>query len=196
MSSPFDEWFGSRRKRFGSWFPDIDQMMKEMEKMMQEAFRNVEQQVPRNLVKERKLDDGSIVREMGPIVYGYSVKIGPDGKPVVRKFGNIDAFPNVLGGGLAVKEEREPLVDIIKGENELRVVAEVPGVNKEDLRVTANENSITLESVTGQPRYHKIIELPEAIDPKTAKSTYKNGILELSFKRKGGSDSGVAINIE
>jgi HSP20 family protein len=196
MSSPFDEWFGSRRKRFGSWFPDVDQMMKEMEKMMQEAFRNVEQQVPKNLVKERKLDDGSIVREMGPIVYGYSVKIGPDGKPVVRKFGNIDAFPNVLGGGLAVKEEREPLVDIIKGENELRVVAEVPGVNKEDLRVTATENSITLESVTGQPRYHKIIELPETIDPKTAKSTYKNGILELSFKRKGGSDSGVAINIE
>jgi HSP20 family protein len=196
MSSPFDEWFGSRRKRFGSWFPDVDQMMKEMEKMMQEAFRNVEQQVPKNLVKERKLDDGSIVREMGPIVYGYSVKIGPDGKPVVRKFGNIDAFPNVLGGGLAVKEEREPLVDIIKGENELRVVAEVPGVNKEDLRVTATENSITLESVTGQPRYHKIIELPETIDPNTAKSTYKNGILELSFKRKGGSDSGVAINIE
>jgi HSP20 family protein len=196
MSSPFDEWFGSRRKRFGSWFPDVDQMMKEMEKMMQEAFRNVEQQVPKNLVKERKLDDGSIVREMGPIVYGYSVKIGPDGKPVVRKFGNIDAFPNVLGGGLAVKEEREPLVDIIKGENELRVVAEVPGVNKEDLRVTATENSITLESVTGQPRYHKIIELPETIDPKTSKSTYKNGILELSFKRKGGSDSGVTINIE
>ena len=196
MSSPFDEWFGSRRKRFGSWFPDVDQMMKEMEKMMQEAFRNVEQQVPKNLVKERKLDDGSIVREMGPIVYGYSVKIGPDGKPVVRKFGNIDAFPNVLGGGLAVKEEREPLVDIIKGENELRVDAEVPGVNKEDLRVTATENSITLESVTGQPRYHKIIELPETIDPKTSKSTYKNGILELSFKRKGGSDSGVTINIE
>src|ERR687885_138381 len=181
MSSPFDEWFG-RRRRFGSWFPDIDDMM-------QEAFKNVEQQVPKNLVKERKLDDGSIVREMGPIVYGYSVKVGPDGKPVVRKFGNIDAFPNILGGNLTVKEEREPLVDVIKGENELRVIAEVPGVNKEDLRVTANENSITLESVTGQPRYHKIIELPETIDPKTAKSTYKNGILELSFKRKGGSDS-------
>ncbi len=196
MSSPFDEWFASRRKRFGSWFPDVDEMMKEMEKMMQEAFKNVEQQVPRNLVKERKMDDGSIVREMGPIVYGYSVKIGPDGKPVVRKFGNIDAFPNVLGGGISVKEEREPMVDIIKGENELRVVAEVPGVNKEDLRVSASESSITIESVTGQPRYYKTVELPEAIDPKTAKSTYKNGILEISFKRKSKSDSGVPINIE
>ncbi|HEX2614463.1 MAG TPA: archaeal heat shock protein Hsp20, partial [Nitrososphaera sp.] len=191
-----DEWFGTRRKRFGSWFPDVDEMMKEMEKMMQEAFKNVEQQVPKNLVKERKMDDGSIVREMGPIVYGYSVKIGPDGKPVVRKFGNIDAFPNLLGGGLAVKEEREPLVDVIKGENELRMVAEVPGVNKEDLRLSADENSLTIESVTGQPRYRKKIELPEAIDPKTAKSSYKNGILEVSFKRKGRSESGVSINIE
>jgi HSP20 family protein len=196
MSSPFDEWFGTRRKRFGSWFPDVDEMMKEMEKMMQEAFKNVEQQVPKNLVKERKMDDGSVVREMGPIVYGYSVKIGPDGKPVVRKFGNIDAFPNLLGGGLAVKEEREPLVDVIRGENELRIVAEVPGVNKEDLHLSANENSLTIESVTGQPRYRKKIELPEPIDPKTAKSTYKNGILEVSFARKSKSDGGVSINIE
>jgi HSP20 family protein len=195
MSSPFDEWFGKRR-RIGSWFPDIDEMMKEMEKMMQEAFKNVEQQVPKNLVKERKLDDGSVVREMGPIVYGYSVKIGPDGKPEVRKFGNIDAFPNLLGGGLSVKEEREPLVDVIRGKDELRVVAEVPGVSKENLRLTADESSLTIESVTGQPRYHKRVELPEAVDPKTAKSTYKNGILEVSFKLKGRSSSGVNIKIE
>lgn len=197
MSSPFDEWFGSgRRKRFGSWFPDVDEMMREMEKMMQEAFKNVEQQVPKNLVRERKMEDGSTVREMGPIVYGYSVKIGPDGKPEVRKFGNINAFPNVLGGGMAIKEEREPLVDVIKGQDELRVVAEVPGVNKEDLRLSADENSITIESVTGQARYHKKVDLPEAVDPKTAKSTYKNGILEVSFKRKGKGGAGVSINIE
>jgi HSP20 family protein len=195
MSSPFDEWFGKRR-RIGSWFPDIDEMMKEMEKMMQEAFKNIEQQIPKNLIKERKMDDGSVVREMGPIVYGYSVKIGPDGKPEVRKFGNINSFPNLLGGGVAVKEEREPLVDVIKGKDELRVVAEVPGVSKENLRVTADERSVTIESMTGQPRYHKRVELPEVVEPQTAKSTYKNGILEVSFKLKGKASSGVNINIE
>lgn len=195
MSSPFDEWFG-RRRRFGSWFPDMDDMMRDIEKMMQEAFKNVEQQVPKNLVKERKMNDGSVVREMGPIVYGYSVKIGPDGKPVVQKFGNIDAFPNVLGGGLSVKEEREPLVDIIKGPDELRVVAEVPGVSKEDLRLMADEGLLTIESITGQPRYHKTVELPETVDPSTAKSVYKNGILEVSFKLKSKSGAGVPINIE
>jgi HSP20 family protein len=196
MSSPNDEWFGPRKRRFGSWFPDIDEMMREMEKMMQEAFRNVEQYVPKNLVRERKMEDGSIVREMGPIVYGYSVKIGPDGKPVVRKFGNIDAFPNLLRGGMAVKGEREPLVDVIKGEEEIRVVAEVPGVAKEELKVTADENSVTIESLTGEQRYRKRIDLPETVDPKTAKSTYKNGILEVSFKKRSKGSSGVQINID
>ncbi|HEX7031583.1 MAG TPA: archaeal heat shock protein Hsp20 [Nitrososphaera sp.] len=195
MSSPFDEWFG-RRRRIGSWFPDIDEMMRQMDRMMQEAFRNIEQQVPKNLVRERKMDDGSVVREMGPIVYGYSVKIGPDGKPEVRKFGNIDAFPNLLGGGLSVKEVREPLVDVIRGTDEIRVVAEVPGVNKENLRVTADENSVTIESVTGQPRYHKRVELPETVNPETAKSTYKNGILEISFRLKDKPSSGVNIRID
>lgn len=199
MSSPFDEWFGSsssRKRR--SWFPDVDEMMREMDRMMQEAFKNLEQQVPKNLVKERKLDDGTTVREMGPIVYGYSVKIGPDGKPEVRKFGNIDAFPNILGGGLAVKEEREPLVDVIRGKEELRVVAELPGVNKEDLRVSADESSVTIESAAtaGEQRYHKRIDLPDAVDPASARSTYKNGILEITFRLKKKGDGGVAIKID
>jgi HSP20 family protein len=192
MSSPFDEWFRRRR----SWFPEVDEMMREMDRMMQEAFKNFEKQVPKNLVRERKLDDGTTVREMGPIVYGYSVKIGPDGKPQVRKFGNIDAFPNMLGGGLAVKEEREPLVDVIKGSDDVRVIAELPGVSKEDLRLTAYENTVTIESTAAEHRYRKVVDLPEPVDPKTAKSTYKNGILEATFKLRKKSGAGVSINIE
>lgn len=33
--------------------------------------------------------------EMGPFVYGYSMTIGPDGKPKVREFGNIRS-PSLL----------------------------------------------------------------------------------------------------
>jgi HSP20 family protein len=193
MSSPFDEWFSKKRK---AWFPDVDEMMRDMDKMMAEAFKNFEKQVPKNLVRERKLDDGSTVREMGPIVYGYSVKIGPDGKPQVRKFGNIDASPNLLGGGLSVKEEREPLIDVIKGSDDVRVVAELPGVNKSDLHLTADENSVTIESMTGEPRYRKVVDLPEPVDPKSAKSTYKNGVLEVVLKLQRKSSTGVPINIE
>ena len=70
--------------------------MREIERMMQEALRDMEERVPENVIRERKLKDGSTVREIGPIVYGYSVKIGQDGKPIVRKFGNVDSSSGFL----------------------------------------------------------------------------------------------------
>ena len=194
MSSPFDEWFG--RRRSNSWFPDVDSMMKEMEKLMQEAVKNMDQNVPKNLIRERKLDDGSVVREMGPIVYGYSFKIGEDGKPIVRKFGNLNTFPSSLTGRFSVSDQREPVVDIIKDVDKLKIIAELPGVTKNDLRITANETSLTIESLSGERRYSKKIELPNEIEPSSGKSSYKNGILEVSFKLKDSTDQGVSINVE
>jgi HSP20 family protein len=194
MSTPFDEWFG--RRRSNSWFPDVDSMMKEMEKIMQEAVKNMDQNLPKNLIRERKLDDGSVVREMGPIVYGYSFKIGEDGKPVVRKFGNLNTFPSSLSGRFSVSEQREPVVDIIKDVDKLKVIAELPGVSKGDLRITANETSLTIESVSGERKYNKKIELPDKIAPSSGKSTYKNGILEATFKLRDSKDHGVSINVE
>lgn len=194
MSSPFDEWFG--RRRSNSWFPDVDSMMKEMEKLMQEAVKNLDQNVPKNLIRERKLDDGSVVREMGPIVYGYSFKIGEDGKPIVRKFGNLNTFPSSLTGRFSVSDQREPVVDIIKDVDKLKIIAELPGVTKGDLRITANESSLTIESLSGERRYNKKIELPNEIEPSSGKSSYKNGILEVTFKLKDSKDQGVSINVE
>lgn len=194
MSTPFDEWFG--RRRTNSWFPDVDAMMKEMEKLMQEAVKNMDQNLPKNLIRERKLDDGSIVRELGPIVYGYSFKIGEDGKPVVRKFGNLNTFPSSLSGRFSVSDQREPVVDIIKDVDKLKIIAELPGVSKGDVRITANENSLTIESVSAERKYNKKIELPEQIEPSSGKSTYKNGILEVAFKLKDSKDHGVSINVE
>jgi HSP20 family protein len=40
------------------------------------------------------------------------------------------------------------------------------------------------------------VELPDAVDPKTARSTYKNGILEVTFKSKSKGGSGMSINID
>ena len=194
MSTPFDEWFG--RRRANSWFPDVDAMMKEMEKLMQEAVKNMDQNLPKNLIRERKLDDGSVVRELGPIVYGYSFKIGEDGKPVVRKFGNLNTFPSSLSGRFSVSDQREPVVDIIKDVDKLKIIAELPGVSKADVRITANESSLTIESISPERKYNKKIELPEQIEPASGKSTYKNGILEVAFKLKDSKDHGVSINVE
>ena len=64
-------------------------------------FNDVSSSAPKDLVREYQTSDGAKVREVGPIVYGYSMTIGPDGKPHVREFGNVKAGKNILGPHLA-----------------------------------------------------------------------------------------------
>ena len=64
------------------------------------------------------------------------------------------------------------------------------------MRITANETSLTVESLSGERRYNKKIELPNEIEPSSGKSSYKNGILEVTFKLKDSKDHGVSINVE
>ena len=45
--------------------------------------------VPKELVREYQTSEGSKIREAGSIVYGYSMTIGPGGKPKVREFGKV-----------------------------------------------------------------------------------------------------------
>ena len=107
----FPEWYKKRqRPTKDPFFGNMDEMFNEMEKMMDEGLKNFTEKVPKEYVKERKLPDGSTVKELGPFVYGYSMKIGADGKPEVQEFGNIKKG---LKGPPEVKEEREPLVDVV-----------------------------------------------------------------------------------
>ncbi|MFY3739992.1 MAG: HSP20 family protein [Candidatus Nitrosomirales archaeon] len=97
---------------------------------------------------------------------------------------------------MSLKHEREPLMDVISLDDAVIVIAEIPSVSKEHIRVTATENNITLDTETPERKYHKETELPEAIEPNSAKSTYRNGILEITFKRRKKKESGVSIKVE
>ena len=170
----YPEWFRRRRGRDPN-FGDIDRMFHEMEKMMEEEFKNFTDKVPKEYVKERKLPDGSTVKELGPFVYGYSMKIGPDGKPDIQEFGNIKKSLK----GPQVKEEREPLVDIVETNDEIRVVVEMPGVEKSDIKLHGTEDALTISVDTPQSKYYKEVTLPVSVKVRDAKSTYKNGVLEV-----------------
>jgi len=177
----FPEWFRRRRfPYFGSWlFEDIDRMFREIEKTIEEEFKAFTSRVPKDYVRERKLPDGSIIREWGPFVYGYSIKIRPDGKPEIREFGNVK--PTRFGP--TVKEEREPLVDIVETDNEVHVVAELPGVEKEDIKLHGTEDTLTISVDTPQRKYYKEVTLPAKVNVKEAKTQYKNGVLEVKLPK-------------
>ncbi len=191
----FPEWFRKRRgpPSRDHLFGDIDRIFHEMEKMMDEELKTFTEKVPKEYVKERKLPDGSTVKELGPFVYGYSMKIGPDGKPEIQEFGNIKKS---LKGTPQVKEEREPLVDIVETNIDIRVVVELPGVEKGDIKLHGTEDSLTISVDTQQSKYYKEVTLPAKVKVKEASSSYKNGVLEVVLpKAESSKPKGEPINI-
>jgi len=188
----FPEWFRRRMRRspfFRSWFfGDIDEILKDMEEMMEKEFKEFTSRLPKDLKRERKLPDGTTIHEWGPFVYGYSMTIGPDGKPKIREFGNVKPSlkPEAFGltrPSLAVKEEREPLVDVINTNGEIHVVAELPGVEKENIKLHGTEETLTISVDTPKRKYFKEIQMPAKIEPKNSKTVYKNGVLEVTIPK-------------
>lgn len=195
----FEEWMKRffRRPGYGiggrdiSW--ELEQMRKEIEKMFRESLQERPLETPKELVREYKTPEGGKVREIGPIVYGYSVTIGPDGRPRVREFGNVRRL-----GGFPVPKlsaEREPMADVITNDKEVKVVVELPGIEKKDIMVNAKEGSVQILAETPERKYRRDIEIPSDADIESAKSTYKNGILEIVFQRKPTS-KGTSIPID
>jgi HSP20 family protein len=194
----WEEWEKRRKRGTPFFFPDLEKMVEEMEKEMADFFKDIEAQVPDDLSQEHKLPDGSVRKEYGPFVYGYSVKIGPDGKPVVREFGNVK--PNAAVGEdkkpLSLQEAREPLVDVIQEPEQVKVIAELPGVEKEDIQLFATMKTLTIDVTSPDHRYHKELELPFEVEEDSAASTYRNGVLETVLKRKRESGGGRIIKIQ
>lgn len=180
----WDDWFKRFRERHGLFFPDIERMMEEIEKEMAEDFKELEDIIPSDMIRMRRLGDGSVRREYGPFVYGYSVKIGPDGRPVVREFRNLRPGLGMEGAPFDLRDRREPLVDIVEEDGTLKMMAELPGVSKGDIRLYATERTLTIDVDTPKLKYHKELELPVEVEESSARSTYRNGVLETVFRKR------------
>lgn len=200
-----EDWFRRGRRLFGSGSGEIigrlNEMGEKMEKMFEEQFKDIQTKAPKDLIREYETPGGGKVRELGPFVYGYSMTIGPDGKPRVREFGNVRSPLAGFGLGAAtrplISSEREPLADITTTEKEVKVILEMPGVSKENIKINAYESTLDVRSDDPQRKYHEVIELPAEADVETARSTYKNGILEIVFdRRKESKPKGKNIKIE
>jgi HSP20 family protein len=180
----FEEWF--RRRPYSRFFWELDRALEEM-------FREFSTMMPREFFRERKLPDGSVERTFGPIIYGYSMTMGPDGKPQIRTFGNLRRgmpFPAPI-------THREPLVEVIPSKDEIRVAIELPGVKKEDIDLRVTEDRLTVSAERGEIKYYKEIELPARVDPKSADASYINGLLDITLKKlEERGPAGERVNIK
>jgi len=88
-----------------------------------------------------------------------------------------------------------PPVEVRERNNNIEVTAELPGLNKEDVKVEATEDGIVIQGEKRREqegeeggmhrserfygRFYRQIPLPEGADPEKAKAEFKNGILQV-----------------
>lgn len=157
---------------------DFQKLFNDMQRNLQDAFKNMGQDPSKGFVS------------------GFSVRMGPDGKPHVNTFGN---KPKVNRAGAVPSigvDEREPLTDVIEDSGSIAITMEIPGVAKKDIDLNMTEDRLEVSVDNDQRKYHKRVTLPAKVDPSTTKATYTNGILDVTVQKVEKGESGVRISID
>lgn len=170
----FDEWLGN----------PFEEMLRKLGEEMPEESKG--------FITEEETPKGTMKR-YGPFIYGFSYTKEPGKEPEIKEFGNIkhshkklEPFPN---------GEREPLTDVIDQKDAYEVVAELPGVETEDLRLHATDDSLDIKT-EGAIKFFKVVPFDVPIRPETAKATYKNGVLSVWLQKKENEKTRTAITVD
>ncbi|MBU6999001.1 MAG: Hsp20/alpha crystallin family protein [Theionarchaea archaeon] len=120
--------------------------------------------------------------------------------------------PYQLGPGTALQEQgqeqgknqevgtRDPLVDVQETETNVIVTAEFPGIERDDIDVRVRDDRVEMKAqVKDEVReekegfmaygrrylgFYRVIPLPALVQSDAARTTYKNGVLEITLPKK------------
>jgi len=141
---------------------------------------------------EQMFQDLQEGRDTKPFIYGFSMTQRPGEAPEVREFGNVQPF----GKSIRHEDERKPLIDVIETNEEVHVIAELPGVDRSDIHLDATENRLDIAAQNDLRKYSEHVELPVKVDPHSAKATYRNGVLEVKLRRAEPKEETSRISVE
>ncbi len=163
--------FEKREKSEEDWFKlPFEEMIRKFEASMPAEFQE--------FVKEERTPAG-VSRRYGPFVYGFSYTAEPGKEPVFQEFGNIRPSHR----GIEPSGGREPLVDVMDEKDRYKIYAELPGVDKEKIKLDVADSSIEIKTVD-EKKFYKMIYLESAVDPDSAKASYNNGVLTVVLDKK------------
>lgn len=175
---------------FGDIFADFDKEFRRIQEQMNAFFEAA--------MKNADVPKGR-ERPGNPFVYGFTMRMGPDGKPHFEQFGNT---PRIVAPGRSPEiavEGREPITDVLEHEDKVTVTCELPGVEKEDIQVFATETRLTIRVDTPARKYRKEVELPARCKPDSTEATFKNGVLDVTVQKERSSppkEPGRRVNVK
>jgi len=111
-------------------------------------------------------------------VYGINIRTLADGRPSIQPFGNIKKTPK----GPVVEEVREPLVDVFDEPGGIHIVAEMPGIEEQDVNLEIKGDILNIIAEGENRKYQKEILLSKPAKAEDMKWSYKNGVLEIKIK--------------
>jgi HSP20 family protein len=154
----------------------------------------------RKLFNDMQRNLGEALKDMNDpsksFVSGFSVRVGPDGKPVFSSFGNKPQVKPTGGVPAIGASEREPLTDVIDEGSRIAITMELPGVERKDIDVHMTEGELEISVDNEKRKYHKVVKLPAPVDPKTTKATYNNGVLDVTVSKLKKGGGGVKIPVQ
>ncbi|MCD6279455.1 Hsp20/alpha crystallin family protein [Candidatus Micrarchaeota archaeon] len=170
-----------KKKRF---FWDDDDIFDEMEIDFDDIKRMAEKMM-RDMMTSPGISEEDLermARDPNYRVFGFSIRITPEGKPIIREFGNIK--PKASESKITLNE-REPLIDVFESRDgkKISVIAEMPGVAKENIDLDLSDHMLIIKSTDKQRRYYKEVPLPSDVDSNDVRATYNNGVLTVEFKK-------------
>ena len=102
-------------------------------------------------------------------------------------------------GAVVPVEYREPFIDVMESDKEIIATAEMPGLEKQDIKINVAEDMLEISAETKQEEkkeekgyiyrerrsgsYYRAISLPSPVDPDNSKATYENGVLEIKMPK-------------
>lgn len=79
------------------------------------------------------------------------------------------------------RSSSEPIPEVHRIENEVMVIAELPGATKESVHLAVAGNELIIDADGGDRQYHTTAALPP-VDTDSMQSSIKNGVLEVKFR--------------
>jgi HSP20 family protein len=98
---------------------------------------------------------------------------------VVRNTGGPGTVPEIEAP--RSRDSTEPVTEVHRTGDEVRVIAELPGVADESLRLNVQGDQLIIDAGDAGHHYHTSATLPP-VDAATLHSTIKNGVLEVTFR--------------
>ena len=154
---------------------NLRDMLDELNKYFEEFEKDIQNAVRSSISTARS--------QTKPFVTGFSFKLGPEGKPSIQIFGDSPMHTDGY---------RSPMSEQILDEKNklLRVVFDMPGVEKSDVKVDATEESAVVVAERGNRKYRAEVALKVEVLPDSGRAEYKNGVLEISFSLKDKANKG------